>query len=105
MAFAGAGEGAVQLEEAGLGSAADQAAREQPETAGSCCMGRRRPDHHGADDIEETYHASLPSNIKEDYRLGAAGGAAGSCELKIKLNSKGGRQVATDWLLPAFEIN
>src|SRR5256885_6833677 len=97
MAFAGTGEGAVQLEEAGLGSAADQAAREQPETAGSCCMGRRRPDHHRANDIEETYHASLPSNIKEDYRLGAAGGAAGSCELQVKLNSKSRRLAATSW--------
>ena len=105
MSFAGAGEGAVQLEEAGLGSAANQPSCEEAEAACPRCMRRRRPDHHGANDIEETYHASLPSNIKEAYRLGAAGGAAGSCELKIKLNSKGGRLVATGCLLPAFEIN
>src|SRR4051794_39191725 len=58
MAFAGPRKGAVQLEEAGLRSSADETAREKTEAAGSCGVRGRGTDHHRADNVQETHHLS-----------------------------------------------
>ena len=56
VAFAGAREGAVQLDRRALGRSADEAAREQPEPARARRVRRRRADHDGADDVEKRDH-------------------------------------------------
>src|ERR1035437_3807156 len=51
-----AGKRTVQLESRLLRSAADEAAREQPEPAGAGGVAAARADHHRADDVEEGDH-------------------------------------------------
>jgi hypothetical protein len=60
VAFAGPRKGAVKLEDCGLGSAADQAPREQTEPAGAGGMRGGRADHYGADYVEQTDHSIPP---------------------------------------------
>ena len=55
--FAGARERAVQLDLRAFRRSADESAREQSEPAGAGGVRARRPDHDGADDVEERDHA------------------------------------------------
>ena len=57
VAFAGAREGAVQLDARALRRAADEAAREQSEPARARGVRRRRADHDRPDDVEQRDHS------------------------------------------------
>src|ERR1039458_3113628 len=70
VTFTGPGERSVQLESRFLRSAADEAAREQPEPAGAGGVAAARADHHGADDVEEGDHVESyisASNGEHEY--------------------------------------
>jgi hypothetical protein len=53
VAFAGASERAVQLDGGALRRSTDEAAREKSDATGAGGVGAGRPDHDGADDVEE----------------------------------------------------
>src|SRR3954468_9414864 len=49
-------KGTVQLDERPLWRAADKTAREQAESTRAGCVRARRPDHDGADDVQQRDH-------------------------------------------------